>query len=197
MVLSAISTPFPPPSSDFGSDVVEKPFPFLRLPKDVRLMVYEQLPMTTNEHIIPMEVRTHHITIVNYSISGIHILATCRQINDEASYVLNPRLTRILKTPPEIAIAAKNLIGFIDFDEKFLRKHDIMDRILRAVGTEITVLSIHRYRELGDEAYTRMMFWLNIRGMLDRDDHASVEAIATFVLRAHKYAETYPSTFYK
>ncbi|KAI8941066.1 hypothetical protein NX059_002306 [Plenodomus lindquistii] len=197
MVRLLLSTPLPPAPSTLTIDVApEKPFPFLRLPKDIRFMVYEQLPITTNKHQIPMSNPAHHITLVNPSITGIRILATCRQINEEASYILKPHLTRMLKTPPEIQIEAKHLIGVINLKEKFFPKIDILDRIFAAVRSSSTLLSIFEYRVLGDQAFMNMEFGLRTRGLLDEHDYESITAVATFVLRAYQYAKTYPSTFY-
>ncbi|KAF2854101.1 hypothetical protein T440DRAFT_442533 [Plenodomus tracheiphilus IPT5] len=196
MARSKLPVPLPP-LSEFYQVLITEPFPFLKLPKEIRLMVYEQLPITTNKHRIPMKDPAHHVTLVNPSISGIRILATCRQIKEEASYILMPHLIRMLRTPPEIRIEAKHLIGLIDFDEKFFQKNDILDRIMTAVGDRTTRQSIHRYRDQGAEAFGKMAFWVRGRGLLNEDDDDSVKAIATFVLRAYEYARTYPSAFYK
>ncbi|KAH9859845.1 hypothetical protein IAQ61_011627 [Plenodomus lingam] len=198
MFHSTRSAPFSPPPPDLDRHVLYKSFPFLKLPKDIRLMVYENLPITTNLHLIPSKRPHHYITLVNPSISGIRILATCRQINQEASHILKPHLTRILKTPPEIQIAAKDLIGLLNFDDSFRYEYDILDRILRAVKVATTLQSIHGYRKSGsEEAYLTMKSWLRVRGLLDNEDRVSAKALATFVLRAHEYRKTYPSTFYK
>jgi hypothetical protein len=72
-------------------------------------MVYEQLPIKTAHHTAFDDSRyttneTSHgddkgLTLVYPTIAGIKILCTCREINNEASAVLKPRLAKLKSKP--------------------------------------------------------------------------------------------------
>jgi hypothetical protein len=108
----------------FGIMSEHKPFPFLALPKELRLMVYESLPVKTTYHQLvtrrraterdhllhemygkietdeqATEVYGPRITVLHCSIPGLAILWTNRLISSEASVILRPRL-RTLSTRP-------------------------------------------------------------------------------------------------
>jgi hypothetical protein len=75
--------------------VGDKPVPFMQLPKDVRLMVYERLPRTVKHvrigtcgHQNPAHTNTDTTTILVTRSTSTMILATCREVYDEASSIV-------------------------------------------------------------------------------------------------------------
>lgn len=160
-------------------------------------MVYEQLPITENHHQIPLDDRSHHITLVNPSVTGIRILATCRTVNEEASYILSPRLTQMLQDPPKILVEAKHIVGLIPLHDGWRYQHNILDVILEAVKFTSTRAAIDKYRKCGDVAFDRIRRLLDVGTLVDKNDRVLIKAVATFVLRAAKYIESQPDTMYK
>lgn len=78
------------------------PFRFLDLPKELRLMVYERLPTTIVHRSFQGTKYSQTLTLVRPCISGLAILATCRERNDEASAIIQRRLTALKKQPLRI-----------------------------------------------------------------------------------------------
>lgn len=68
----------------------EKPFPFLRLPKDIRFMVYELLQPNNNKHIrLSNEPeRDPYCAVLVVRTMNMSILQTCKTINEEAKGLL-------------------------------------------------------------------------------------------------------------
>jgi hypothetical protein len=62
-----------------------QPSRFLALPAELRLMIYEQIDVTTRRHglIAPEYVEVKHTTLEWHSIPTA-LLATCQQIKNEA-----------------------------------------------------------------------------------------------------------------
>jgi hypothetical protein len=103
-----------------------EPFRFLDLPKELRLMVYDFLPIRTTHHQVELELdqefdrymnswldsfSNDHDPLVRFMHQSINvaILRTCRTIASEASAILLPKLiamrnapTRILVTPHQL-----------------------------------------------------------------------------------------------
>ncbi|KAJ4366800.1 hypothetical protein N0V83_007325 [Neocucurbitaria cava] len=189
---SQLSTDSPEQELESPPDDMPKPFRFLDLPKDIRLMVYEQLPYTRNFHNIPLRDLTHHLTIVNPSVSGIRILATCRLINEEASYVLGPRMQHILQRPPKIIIEGEHLIGLMELRNGFTWYKDILDKICNALHLRGYASFIHQYRkgQLGVEKLrTRLQLGIFLE---EGDDEEIVKALASFILRTRKWMNSKP-----
>lgn len=73
-------------------------FRFLDLPKELRLMVYERLPVKVTHHTFELDTveglenDLESLQLVHRTITGIAILHTSSQIHDEASTILRPKL---------------------------------------------------------------------------------------------------------
>ena len=87
-------------------------FRFLNLPVELRLMIYDCLPLKTRHHIIiiggdgsPDPV----LVIVSRRIPGISILTTCHKIYNEAM-VLRQRVTALSIRPLRLIIDAEDLV---------------------------------------------------------------------------------------
>ncbi|KAF2026742.1 hypothetical protein EK21DRAFT_92098 [Setomelanomma holmii] len=81
-------------------------FPFLDLPKELRLMVYKLLPVKTS-HAPFGTSAPQSLILVWSSFPSISILQACRQVNEEATAVLHQRLNQ-LKTQPLRIVAASD-----------------------------------------------------------------------------------------
>ncbi|KAF1851247.1 uncharacterized protein K460DRAFT_329076 [Cucurbitaria berberidis CBS 394.84] len=173
------------------SDNKSEPFRLLDLPKDIRLMIYEHLPYTENRHNVPLQDRNHHITLVNWSVSGIRILGTCRLINEEASYILKPRMNQVLRWPPRIFVEAKHLVGLIALRDGFKYPYDILDKLFQAADMDIYVEVIQRYRQ-GRYSNEALRTKLGMRNIVDKGDRDTMRAVASFMLRVAKWVSTKP-----
>jgi hypothetical protein len=94
-----------------------KPFRFLSLPKEHRLMVYEFIAAKKTHHRIRLgKPDEHHdLKYVRTTLSGIEILATCHQIYEEAIDIMRCRLAAI-KTSPLRIISTNHMHGLPDFN---------------------------------------------------------------------------------
>jgi hypothetical protein len=112
----------------------KKPFPFFALPKELRLMVYERIPIRKSVSVIPD--RDGHGKIGTVSVmapcTSVAILATCRQVQAEAAYIICKKLAIVLRTPLRILARPKSVSSI-----------DMSDGIL---------CDIYRYTELFEEA---------------------------------------------
>jgi hypothetical protein len=82
----------------------------LDLPKELRLMVYELLPIKTKHKVYDATLAEfsragpHSFTVIIKTIPGIQILATNRLINSEASSILAPKMNELLSQPPKMLL---------------------------------------------------------------------------------------------
>jgi hypothetical protein len=74
------------------------PFRLLDLPKELCLMIYEQLPIRITHH----PVLNQAPIVVRITLPGVKLLATCRQIRSEATAILSNKLTAIAFQPVRI-----------------------------------------------------------------------------------------------
>jgi len=113
--------------------MASQPFRFLDLPKELRLMVYEFIPVATRHHVLrdftfrdphtnlivrlftptdPEAVST--VTLVTKSLHVTGILSTCRLIHDEAKAVLAKKLDKLKSDPLRLIVDAPSIKPTLD-----------------------------------------------------------------------------------
>jgi hypothetical protein len=98
-------------------------FPFLRLPKDIRLIVYEQLPIVTRHSTIRMRYTPNYdgSSTLILRLLPLAILRVCWTIYHEAYAMLKPKMFEILTHPSQIIIPGPDLSWMRDGFARFLR----------------------------------------------------------------------------
>lgn len=147
MALQQLSEPFP--------------FPFLQLPKDIRLMVYECIPIKVKLH----ELRGYS-TSKNYpSPCGVidrtvpvAILATCRQISEEAKSIMRAKMRDIIALPPRM-IARE--WGAIQHMSRFLLAASWLQR--NSSSTLDSSICPEKFKELLDDSDYRLLLAIALR----------------------------------
>ncbi|KAH7080917.1 hypothetical protein FB567DRAFT_532078 [Paraphoma chrysanthemicola] len=81
-------------------------FRFLDLPVDLRLMVYERLPVETRHLPFGTPDKRHPLDLVWSILPGITILCACRRIYEEAAPILEPRLRSLRDGPLRMTSSA-------------------------------------------------------------------------------------------
>jgi hypothetical protein len=94
------------------------PFPLLRLPKELRLMIYDHLPIRIThvifEHTI-VDGWIQAITLVVKTIPGLALLATSKFIHADAFPILNRKLLAIKRSPVQIIMPKTWFLGGLVF----------------------------------------------------------------------------------
>lgn len=113
-----------------------EPFRFLDLPKELRLLVYENLPRTIKHHQTrhPDE-PSHRMSFILKSVP-VAILSTCRTVHDEARPILQATLNAFVRDVPPRLIDGVSGRG----------EGRLLDAVIRAVMKQMDALRDH---ELG------------------------------------------------
>ncbi|KAF2649192.1 hypothetical protein K491DRAFT_568620, partial [Lophiostoma macrostomum CBS 122681] len=92
-----------------------KPFRLMDLPKELRLMVYERLPIKTQHKsynaaaFYPSDPQPGSVILVLKTIPGIQILATNHFVKSEASTILASKVEELLLDPPRVIVPSRDL----------------------------------------------------------------------------------------
>jgi hypothetical protein len=99
----------------------KKSFPFFALPKELRLMVYERIAIRTSVSIIPDREGDGKIGTVSVMApcTSVAILATCRQVQAEATPIIHKKLAIMLRTPLRILTRSRS-VSAIDMPDGIL-----------------------------------------------------------------------------
>jgi hypothetical protein len=128
--------------------------------------------------------------LVNTSIPGIHILATCRKVHEEAKYILTPRLRQVVRNAPKIIIEAEELVGVHSLRCALIGvRANILDRIACTVHWKKRIRAIDQYRT-GKRTAESLRKALFLSKFVERGDIGALNAITSFMLRVAKYKET-------
>jgi hypothetical protein len=160
-----------------------KPFRLLDLPKEIRLMIYERPEIKWTRYTMPISIYGYRGALINASLTGIRILATCQFISTEAGSILRPRLSEMLETPPTMIVRADNLVAFAKLYDPFENHRTMLHRIIAKVNEPATLKCINKYRE-GTTTIIKVRAALNLDATYSND---SVRAIASFILRLAKF----------
>jgi hypothetical protein len=167
------------------------PFRLLDLPKELRLMIYEEMAVSWNRHEVPLDDSGTFVgTLVNPSLLGVRLLATCHFINDEAGKVIKPRLKRVLQTPPTLHVDLDQLQGLAPLRNSFRCHSNLVERIMSGISYPLKMYAIHRYR-------TGHRTIGSLRGILGLNEHFSdddIKATTSFILRATAYKNSEKSS---
>ncbi|KAH7093508.1 hypothetical protein FB567DRAFT_175161 [Paraphoma chrysanthemicola] len=97
----------------------QAPFRFLDLPKEIRLMVYDRLPMRRRYHAfkslspIPELCHEQPFAFMSTAVTGLALLATCHQVHEEASTMLRMRIAHLVGQPLRLITSFKFLQSHI------------------------------------------------------------------------------------
>lgn len=161
----------------------EQPFRLLDLPIEIRLMIYERLQIIHTPAKIPLVEHTSTFfgVLVNTTLEGVSILATCRQLKEEAGRILYPKLARMLRMLPTIKLEAEDMIAMTG-GRSFCLPRNILQIIVDTLRDEIGMPTIHGYHRGRFRIWTvRLTFRLH---RIWSDD--AVDALVKFLIRIEK-----------
>ena len=190
----SLPSPGKPTSPPSSTSIPTKPFPLLSLPKELRQKIFTHLRPITRHHFIPLKSGPHHLTLVTTTIPGISLLATNRQIQTEASYVLSPHLSTIKSTPPTIIISAEHLLGVINLHDSFRFQRTFWTFLFHRIeprNRAFTTRSIRHYRQgsiTSSQLAKKLKMWTLTTS--PDPDLGILEAVTSFILRILAYLPT-------
>jgi hypothetical protein len=172
-------------------DSTPAPFRLLDLTKELRLLIYEKLEITWNRHPIPLSKHRDTGTLINASLPGLRILATCRSIHHEASPILQRKLSQILETPPPTTLVrADNLAPLANLYHPDIWRQTIVDKLVCAIKSPRVVHVL--LRDCSGKASIRVLRSILRLTQKRVPDDSTILALATFILRSYAYLTTSP-----
>jgi len=160
------------------------PFRLLDLPKELRLMIFGHLTIEWKKTRVPMDKsREHFLILVNPSLPGVRILATCRFLNEEAGSIINPLLARMLKSPPTLLVGVRDLPGIMSMQSAVIPRRTFVDKLILSSSHPWTIRKIHEYRSGKDSLSALHDSLYNFTHL----SSTGIKAIATFMLRIAKF----------
>ncbi|KAF2024446.1 hypothetical protein EK21DRAFT_28914, partial [Setomelanomma holmii] len=157
-----------------------KPFRLLDLPKELRLMVYATLTTTWDQCEVPLNREgSYYATLINPSLLGVRILATCRVVNDEAGAILEPKLARMLQSPPTMLLSIEQTIGLMDLKKSFFAQRNIFEKLVMAPRRPELLHAIDLHRT-GHVTIAELRTCLCLSS---KTSSTAVKAIASFMLQ--------------
>ncbi|KAF1954370.1 hypothetical protein CC80DRAFT_506393 [Byssothecium circinans] len=91
---------------------IDKPFPFMRLPKELRLMVYERLPRHIIHTHLVRRPTLDRVTLIRPTVSTA-ILATSKEIHAEAKSIVHRIIDNFITSKPPRILACESSIDVI------------------------------------------------------------------------------------
>jgi hypothetical protein len=154
-------------------------FPFLDLPKDLRLIVYDQLITRTHHNVTVRFLGRERVSVTLVqpdSITPVHL--TCKSLRDEASTFLKAKLTRmrIARTTPRMTIHAEQMHSLFHQD-------GILAGLLRSIEVGVDG------GETSVEAVWHTMLH-NHQAIEIQPSEANVDAISSFLTATVKYLKS-------
>lgn len=100
------------------------------LPTELRLMVYERIPIRKHHRTVYHDEetrKTHMIGFITGSID-VQLLATCKQIHDEAASFMLPKVKILRATMPQLTMAGKGVPLTADLVSEILFWHLLLEK---------------------------------------------------------------------
>lgn len=176
--------------------MVDAPFRFLDLPKELRLMIYESFPTTTKHHALPnfnfrdndndargdaSQTYPEYVSetaLVVTSLPFTGSFSTCRLIHAKAQAVLSKKLDYLMFEPIRIITGGWSLLVTTPYVSGLL--HCLHERLLRGKQPFPTTIDLGSYG-LGFYPYTDCSY---------REQTPEYDAIISFLARCVRHAET-------